>query len=261
MDAQSSAFLRPAAQLVYIFMSDNDDTSNTDFDKSTTAYTQDTRSADFYNTRLSSYKISKNYVSSRSFTAGVATSCPLQSTGAGGDAAGTRLAAASRALDEKSDYPTSKDGCIYNPTTDQLQDIARNVTKPTTQFILRGTPLDGSVKVYVGGAEVPSDGNWAYDRATNQITFVDGKAPAFNASFKIGYEQGFYLTKNPKLSTLEVLIDGQTVKQDETNGWSYIAAEKTHQVQWGRSARQRRKTHHHLPNCRITFRAKEQHHV
>jgi len=213
MLAKASQFLRPAAQLVYVFVSDSDDISDVRINEN--------RAPEFYKTELSKHKSNNSYVSARSFTAGIADNC-TPTSGIGGDSAGLRIAQTAQLLDASSDFQAAANGCVYSTTDEQLRNISRDVTKYEGRFLIRGTPLNQEIRVFVNNVEVPSEGNWAYHSANNELIFIEGKEPEKNASISIAYDQGFFLTRKPKLDTVEILVDGKSVPQSEGSGWTYI---------------------------------------
>lgn len=210
MAAKASTFVRPAAQLVYVFMSDSDD-------KSQNFISSDTTTTGYINA-LKSYKNNGAYVSARSYTAGLATDCALVNDW---DVAGERLAQVGTGLDNAAQAPL----CIYTPMATALEDLARNVTKPANRFALIERPLAGSLRVQVSGVDVQASGNWDYVAATNEVVFQAGREPALSSDVSFRYEMVFALSKTPRENTIAVSINGNNIARDGKNGFSYIAAE------------------------------------
>lgn len=217
MKAQSTNFLRSGSQLVYVFVSDADDESDTN-SKITGAKT-----VDYYADQLRQFKSDDSYISARSFTAGVAAGCTLES---GYDSAGTRLAAVAQIVDSAQFAPQ----CVYTPMASSLDGLARNVTKTTTRFALRGTPQPGTVRIYTGASlnslnSVPAEQNWSYLSTSNEVVFQAGHEPHPGEAIRIEYQMLFGLQKTANPTSISVTINGSTIAQSASNGWTFVAAE------------------------------------
>lgn len=208
LTARKNTFLRDEAQLIVVFVSDSDDESN----NYTTAYGHDTSVA-AYASNLKSYKL-PGYTNARAIVAGYG-GCPTKYSY---DKAGTRLWQTAHQVDG------SSPSCLYDTFTESLGDLAQNVTKPTNKFKLQSTPL-GNVTVRVDGIDVPSAGNWNYKASTNEIIFVAGQEPGPAQQVELFYEIAFKLKQKPIVSTITVTVNGSTVPQSNSNGWSYLASE------------------------------------
>ncbi len=206
--AQSSQFLRNGSQAVYVFVSDSDDRSQTNSGIS------GSKTPESYADALIASKNHFSYVSARAIVAGVGENCALRN---GYDIAGVRLAETARLADSQA----SSASCIYNTFTESLADLARNVTRPTTRFTLRGNPVASSVRVFENGAEV-SRNRWTYSAATNEVIFQAQMEPAFNSQLEIIYDQLFTLKSKPKVETLSVSVNGTNLNSSQ---FSYVASE------------------------------------
>ncbi len=214
LSAQAGSFIRPEAQLVMVFVSDGDDQSS-DYK---TAYGNNGTNA-YY---ISAFKAMKpaGYINGRATTAGL-HGCLADANW--GDEAGTKLEAVAKGIDSGVTPPDA--ACIYNSFSENLSNLARNVVKPTDRFKLVSPPLNGTLRVEINGANIPSAGNWSFNTATNEIIFVPGMEPAPNAQVAIYYEIPFVLSRKPKVGSIQVQVNGSTVAKDAGNGWSYIDAE------------------------------------
>lgn len=206
---QGSSFLRDSAQLVYVFISDEDDQAHTRLNSN--------RTENYYIERLKKFKSHPSYISSRAIVAGTDAQCPLQNTQF--SAAGTRIANISKELDSVK----SESVCIYDNFASTLEDLARNITRPTTRFALKATPVQDTIRVTENGKNVPASGNWYYEN--NEIIFLKGKEPDFDASLEITYDVLFALKGSPNPNSIEVEVNGKTVPRSNSNGWSYVAGE------------------------------------
>jgi hypothetical protein len=231
---QKGAFVRPEAQLVMTFITDNqDESSSTDLDYDATKsarYVSENKFNGKVADYVSAFKTLKpNYLSARAIIAGVnngTTACALQPSIAGGgiyDKASTKIAEVAKQL--SADPVNQTISCLYDRFDQNLASLARNVTKPINRFTLPSVPVAGSVSVRVNGADVPAAGNWSYVAASNEIVFADGHYPDFGASVEFDYETPFILSRAANASTLQVEVDGHLVSQDAVNGWTYLAGE------------------------------------
>ena len=214
MTAQAASFLRPAAQLVYVFMTDSDDRSHTN------NAILGSRSPEQYAVDLARFKSSSDYVSSRSYTVGVADNCAIPSSNYW-ENPGTRVALASYELDS-AHAPRE---CLYTPAATALENLARNVTRLTSRFTLVSKAVAASVRVFIDNSEVLSSGNWSFNAASNEIVFIAGREPAASSSLRIEYELLFGLSRSAKVDTIAVTVDGTSVAKDDVNGWSFVSEE------------------------------------
>jgi hypothetical protein len=205
---KGSEFFRDGSQAVYVFLSDSDDRShqnnNITGNKTPEAY------ASFLRNSRSHF----SYVSARAIVAGVGSTCSLQNEY---DIAGIRIAETVR----QSDARAAEANCIYVPFEESLANLARNVTRPTNRFTLRGSPVPSSVRVIENGVEIEKS-RWSYRAASNEVIFKDGQEPALSASLEIIYSQLFELSNTPKVDTLSITINGTAL---ESSDFEYIASE------------------------------------
>jgi hypothetical protein len=201
ISSQSSTFLREGSQAVYILVSDSDDRSHQNSEIT------GNKTAEGYGEFLRSTKNHFSYVSARSIVAGIGENCELQNSY---DDAGTRIAIAARTADSQA----TPANCIYRTFDENLADLARNVTRPTLRFTLRGQPVPSSVRVFVNNTEVAQSA-WSYKPTTNEVVFANGQAPAFDARLEITYEQLFVLKSAPKLNSINITINGRQLESSE----------------------------------------------
>lgn len=211
LSARATSFLREAAQLVVVFVSDSDDVSHQNNqitgDKTVAGYTQSLRG----------FKSHPSYINARSLTAGVAANCTLQNSY---DVAGTRIASVAQQLDALEAAPS----CIYRPFSESLADLARNVTRPTNRFRIRGNPEPSSIYILENGATVATS-RYSYNSVTNEIIFAQGQEPALSANLEIVYDMLFPLSQRPRTNSISVTLNGISVPQSQTQGWTYNASE------------------------------------
>jgi len=212
MKAQSSAFIRSAAQLVFVFVSDGDDISHKN------SRIPGAKTTDYYTEELLKLKSDPAYISGRSFTAGVANDCAIQQVW---EEAGTRIAEVAQNIDGTAYEPE----CVFSPMAQSLDGLARDVTKTTSRFVLRGTPDASSVRIFINGSEVPSSGNWSYQASSNEVVFVSGQEPAPSSQLRIEYHMLYKLSKSPKAGSISVTINGASIAESSSNGWSLNTAE------------------------------------
>jgi hypothetical protein len=208
MAARSSQFVRSAAQLVYVFISDNDDRGEQTFG----------RDRSHYFNALKKYKSSADYINARAFVYG-GSGCPVPQP-LYGDKAGTRLAEV--ASDLNSSGPSRRCLSSYASMAASLEDLAVNITKPTKRFALRAKPVPGSVTVRVNGSYVPQSGgphNWSYSSTRNEIVFSNPIDP--QANLAIEYDMLMTLARQPRVDTMVVTINGSDVPK---SNWSFNAS-------------------------------------
>ena len=214
LDAQKSTFLRSAAQLIYVFISDADDLGNSKISG---------RSNSYYSSALKAFKSNSAYVSARAFVYTNSGGCVAPSNNGQSGAAGTRLSAVAASINASG----ASTICLNNASSmaASLENVARNVTRPTTRFKLQALPVTGSIVVKIGGGNIPQNHanyEWNYNAANNEIVFTDQPAPA-GTSLAIEYDMIVKLARAPKVSTIVVTLNG-TVVPEGANGWQYNAS-------------------------------------
>ncbi|MEO5667609.1 MAG: hypothetical protein ABIR96_06100, partial [Bdellovibrionota bacterium] len=210
LDAKKSSFLRSAAQLVYVFISDADDYGSAKLGKTDSTYIS----------QLKSYKSNAAYVSSRAFVYSNTSGCNAPANNGQNGAAGTHIKAVSAGINASG----TSFICLNNAATmaASLDNVARDVTRPTTRFKLQAQPVAGSVAVKINGAyktQGAADYPWTYSSSTNEIVFTGAPAPA-GASLAIEYDMVVQLARQPKVDTMIVTLNGADVPQG-ANGWQY----------------------------------------
>ncbi len=211
---EATSFLRNAAQLVVVYVSDSEDESDKNDD-----ITGDT-SIEGYVSRLKQVKSHPDYINARSLTAKVADDCE----GPSYDKAGIRIAETARLLDALPDSSSAQPKCIYRPFTESLTDLARSVVRPTDRFKIRGTPNPASIVIFENNVLVAAS-RYTYSSVSNEVVFAAGQAPAFEASLKIVYDMLFPFSEQPRPGSISVTIDGQNVPESAQNGWTLNTAE------------------------------------
>ncbi len=70
-----------------------------------------------------------------------------------------------------------------------LSSISNKIIELSTQFYMNRTPAPGSLKVFVGGVQVPVDATngYTYNSTNNSITFHGTSVPAAGASITVSY--------------------------------------------------------------------------
>jgi len=204
LNNEASSFLRAGSQLVISFISDRDDAGDTILNSN--------RTVEYYKTALKALKSSPSYISARAFVPG-GTGCAVKS----GDQAGTRLLQVAKGIDS---VGADTQACVYDGEMAMLDELAKDVTKPTDRFALGSRPMGSTIEVRVDG--VIASG-WTYVSATNEIVFSTPPAPS--SSIEIRYQIAFTLSRTPKVASIQVTLDGNAISQDATNGWSYVSAE------------------------------------
>jgi hypothetical protein len=206
IDTLGSSFLRDSAQLVYVFVAGDDDEFTS-------------RAPASYISSLKAAKSDDSYVSSRAF---VYTDSVCEPSGGyqNGEGGAPRIAEVSQGLDSLA----TPAACLADPNASLLEDLARNVTRPTDRFKLLGTPVAGTLQVIVNGT--PMSSGFTLNAASNEVIFASGSEPALSASLRFEYEVAFVLSKSPKLDTVVVEVNGAKVSKSDSNGWSYLESEK-----------------------------------
>jgi len=206
----SLSFIRNPAQLVYVFISDWDDES--------------VNHPRLGNLSLQSYvsalgvKSDSSYVNARAWVNGVGDDCPAEIV-VGTTRSGPLLAAAARGLNTGTSEAVQ---CLNNSQgmADSLEDLARDVTRPTKRFKLRATPVANSIVITIDGAASLSGLDWNYSAGTNEIIFIDGSEPAAGSRLDIRYSPKLQLSNSPAVSSIVVKADGVTVRRNASDGWS-----------------------------------------
>jgi len=203
MAAMGSSFMRMGAQLVLVYVTDCDPQGDDDSPDSSTDY------ANYMKAR----KPSSAYVSARSMVD--KSQC-------------TKLQSAVRKMNSDSDpngtgsdnsgsYNIGNSGNIAS----NLASLARDISKTTKRFQLRGRPVDGTLSVKVNNANIPKAANWTYIPSSNEVEFV--VAPATSAHVEFNYKVDFILSSNPVQESIKVAVNGTEVPQSSSNGWTYEA--------------------------------------
>lgn len=215
LQKRASSFLRKSAHLVLVFISDSDERSHSQVNYSNAHYIN----------AFKSLKNHEDYISARAFVTGQA-GCPLFGEAQYGYKAGTRLSTVADAVDSFGDGTI----CLRDGDTmaDSLEDLARDVAKKTKRFKLRATPVAKSIAVTVDGQFTPqNDGThgWKYNSSQNEIVFT-GQAIPNDASLEINYSMLMKLSREPRLESMVVTLNGSTVPESQSNGWSYNSKTK-----------------------------------
>jgi hypothetical protein len=207
----SLGFLREAAQLVYVFISDTDDISSID---------------SFLNRGVASYveslsvKTDASYINARAWVTGQSADCVTNT--AEGDKPGNRLAQAARALNTGS---SEEIHCLYeSDLSGSLQDLARNVTRPTKRFKLRATPVVSTITITVDGVPSVRGTDWDYVAATKEVVFRTGHEPGPSTELDIQYSPVLRLSTKPKDTSLVVTVDGSAIPKNNNEGYTYDAS-------------------------------------
>lgn len=211
------SFVRSGAQLVYVFISDEDDVSHT----VTGGHSGAISSASYYVTQLKKIKSNQAYVSARALLDGNGGLCTAGK--------GQRLYDTAYYLNAGSAPGSTNSYCIKENVDLNLNSLVQDVSKTTTRFQLLQKPAGNVVKVYVTPASGPNAGvrsqvlpagKWSYNSSTNEIIFVSGQQPASDARLEIEYKILFALSQTPKQDTITVTVNG-----NQTSAWSYVASE------------------------------------
>jgi len=223
LDARKSSFLRKAAQLVYVFISDADDLGPA----STlgAAKVSGRTTASYIDILKNSYKSDDDYVSARAFVYTNAGGCNAPTNNGQNGAAGTNLKTVANGVDALGNATVCLNDALA--MADSLRDVARNVTRPTKRFKLQAQPVSGSITVRIGDAnnilvaEPQSGGSypWQYNASSNEIVFTGAPAPA-GKKLSIEYDMVMKLARSPKVNTMVVTLNGDVVPQG-ANGWQY----------------------------------------
>jgi hypothetical protein len=146
-----------------------------------------------------------------------------------GTGIGTRLMNTSKLLDAtyQQNNTTEISACVNTSNfASMLDDVARDVSKPTDRFELQNANFDEStLEVYVNGHKKTRDVEWKLQGTS--IVFTASAKPALSESVRIVYMPKFVLSVTPDLSNLVVTVDDVQVPQDSLNGWSYVASNNT----------------------------------
>ncbi len=206
----SLGFVRDAAQLVYIFLSDADDISvDNPFLGS--------RGVANYVEGLS-VKSHASYINARAWVLTGDTDCLADNTS--GEKVGTHLMTAATALNTGSSEAVQ---CLRqsNGMAESLQALARDVTRPTKRFKIRTTPIETTIKISIDGVETSRGPDWYYEAATKEIIFRDGREPAPGSRLDIEYSPLIKLSSRPDSDTIVVTVTGVEVAK---SAWTYDTA-------------------------------------
>ncbi len=209
------SFIRDRSQLVYIFISDNDDVSVNDSNlgsRTLSSYVESLR-----------VKSDNSYINARAWVTGASTGCAIGTEF--GNGAGTRLATAARALNAGTSEAVQclNDG---NSMAASLEDLARNVTRPTKRFKLRATPVAGTIEVKENNVARVEGTDWDYVSATHEVVFRNGHEPSAGSELELSYSPLLVLSNKPDVSTIVVTVDGTEVAKSASEGWSFNETKK-----------------------------------
>jgi len=198
----NTSFIRDSAQLVLAFFSNADDVSSSN--------------AATYATGFKALKSNAAYVSGRAFVRGTTGSCASGDT-TQGYKTGTKLKDVAVSLSG-----TSGNKCLGSASSmaSMLDNLARNVTKSTQRFKIRGNPVASTVKVYVNGVLKAAGTDYDYNSGSQEIVFRSGKQPADSASLLISYKPIIQLKRRPNPNSIVVKVDGVT-----SSAWSYNSSQ------------------------------------
>jgi hypothetical protein len=219
VEAQKNSFLRESAQLVYVFISDNDERTHS----STGNLSTSTQFVNKYSPALQAVKTNSAYVNARAIVHGAGGCATLNYPGA---AQGTRLSAVANSIEGSSNGTV----CIQSTAqtlADSLSGLARDVTKTTKRFKIQAQPDPNTIEVRVGTAgNLTSATGWSYHANTNEIVFANGSEPQPSQQVEITFEMLMKLSKAPRINTVVVTKNGALVPQSDANGWTYNASTK-----------------------------------
>ena len=109
------------------------------------------------------------------------------------------------------------------PTTGDEVTVNYGIDNQQAAYQLTDAPIGGEVEVRVEGQLVdPAD--YAVDG--NQLTFAQGAVPATGQDVQVNYQAEDYLDRiavepEPIEGTMEVLVNGQAIQEDGTNGFTF----------------------------------------
>jgi hypothetical protein len=211
---KGSSFLRGPAQLVLVFISDSDERDHPQVPYNNTHYIN----------AFKAMKSNPDYISARAFVTGIG-SCPLFGSTDYGYKAGTRLSAVANAVDSLNNGTF----CLRygDDMADSLKNVARDVSKKTKRFKLQAQPVPGTVSVLVNGGLIPQNHgtySWIYDSSNNEIVF--NTAIPESASLQINYDMMMKLSREPRINSIVVTLNGAIVPKSDSNGWQYNPATK-----------------------------------
>jgi hypothetical protein len=206
LGARGYQFMRDSAQLVLLYVTDNDD-------------------AQYTSAQLNQIRAMKNdasYISARAVLTGIGSNCYTDNQSPSefhpfennyGEKVGSRVITAANFLDPSG---SPKTACILNNFSSIMDNVARSISRQTKRFKLQvPNPDISTLKVFVGGSLVSPD-DYNYTASTNEIVFVDGREPAPEAQLRLEYDQNYVLTSKPDVSTIDVQVNGASV-----SGWTY----------------------------------------
>jgi uncharacterized protein YcfJ len=207
------SFIRDASQLVYVFISDNDDVSVNDpnlASRTLSSYVESLR-----------VKSDNSYINARAWVTGASTGCAVGTEF--GNGAGTRLATAARALNSGTSEAVQ---CLSdaNSMASSLEDLARNVTRPTKRFKLRAPPVANTIVVKVDGVTQALGSSWDYVAASREVVFRNGSEPDAGSELEINYSPLLKLSGSPDVATLVITVDGVEILKSDSEGWRFNAA-------------------------------------
>ena len=154
-------FLRDDAQLVVIYVSDEED--------------QSSQAVSYYTDYLKSLKNSPSMLKSYSIVdmSGVDHQNRWHANG---------YARYEQANQQTGGYTADINSDFY--TT--LSNMGNSIVRLTESFSLNGNPIDGTIEIYVDGIQ---SSDWEYDSASRTIRFLDGFVPADGSEIVVNYSQ------------------------------------------------------------------------
>ena len=237
MRNQQSAFVRAGSQLVYLFVSDSDDQSDTHFSGDNTTST--------FGSKLINYKGSSTtapaFVNARAIVAGTKAGNTCRPDASFGESTGRRLAETAAYIENQNKRVSgmaqtatsdSVSHCILRASSEfptLLETLAQDVSKPTNLFALQVANVDvNSIKVYTKAQGATTytllaNSQWQYLSSSNSVKLVT--TPPASTSVKLNYDQFFNLSGTPtSVSSIQVSANGAIVLADGSNGYTYDAA-------------------------------------
>lgn len=228
MGSQKASFIRPGSQLVYLFVSDTDD-------ESPNYFSNETATSD-YATKLIRHKgTSSNipaFVSARAIVAGMNTGCDPAADF--GETQGRRLAETAQIIENRSRAiagaasvsASAVSHCILRASSQfpaLLDQLARDVSKPTNIFQLQVTNVDTtSIQVFKDGTLL-NNSEWVYMSGSNAVKL--NVTPPASSRIVLRYNQYYALKGTPEdINAINVDMNGSSIATSNTQGWTYNQA-------------------------------------
>jgi len=208
--SSNQGFLRSGASLVVVFVSDEDDESDTFFSNSSEAE---------YISFIKSRKDSA-LIKGRSIVKGINAGCSVDTNQ--NEEQGNRLANVAVGIDALETNRVNVSRCSDDTFDDILQNLSTDVSKPTDVFALQGSSPDiSSLKVYLNGVLQQQGANYAIQGT--KVVF--NNKPNASSSVVLRYQPKYILSNKPNPSSISVVVDGASVSESSSNGWTYSAGE------------------------------------